>query len=212
MTLSLACACRFAGGLLRSLALAAGLGLASGSASHAGAAPVNIATAATIDARKAQMTSRDRMVDGFSAEGTRVTAWSRRGWIEKIEVVALGERGRVLLDFYWQDRRLALVRERRIDYGDSITALPADAPTPLNVISDDSISYSNGVLSGWTLDGRAQPIKDRAAVERSRELSAKARTFLRLMSSPAPVTGEHCDWRCTDTWGAECPRFRCVQD
>lgn len=172
-------------------------------------APVAVERAAAIDARKAQMEVLERPVDGYSPEGTRVTAYLSRGRIEKIEVVALGERGRVLLDFYWRGSSLSAARERRIDYGQLITSVPIDQPLPMALVQDDTVEFSKQGVSRWFRDGRLQAPKGRALAQRARELAAQARSFRRLMSSRVPAGSPGCQWQCADDWAVECRSFSC---
>jgi len=198
--------------LLPALVVLSPCGTAADAAAAASAPPIAAPLsrpAAVIDAGKAQMVMLDRMVDGFAAEGTSVTAWLAHGQVAKIEVVALGERGRTLYDFWWHGPTLLAARERRIDYGQPITALPKDLPTPMNVVLDDVIDYRGGTASRWAHDGRPQPAAGREAAARARELAGRARTFRRLMTTPAPRGGAACDWQCATAWGAECARFHC---
>lgn len=109
----------------------------------------------------------------------RATAYLAHGRIAKIEQVALGESGRVLLDAWWRGTTLVAVRERRIDYGDSIMNLPTGKPLPMTTVQDDLVGYADGAPRLWS-DGR--PVTARAQVrQRGRELAAQARALRAAM-------------------------------
>lgn len=135
-----------------------------------------------------------------------VTALRDHGRVQKIEVVALGERGRVLLDFYWAKGALLAARERRIEYGDAIANIPASQPLKMSIAQDDTIEYANHGVARFIRNGVAQPAGGEAT-ERAHELAALSRDFRRLMTTPAPATG--CHWQCSGNGPAACQVFAC---
>jgi len=166
------CHARAAALLACLLALPSLASIAAESAGASASAPLPIAAVATIEARLGTLATHERPLDGISTEGARATAYLADGGIAKIEMVALGERGRVLLDAWWRGQTLIAVRERRIDYGDTIMNLPTDKPLPLTTVQDDLVSYGNGAPKLWT-NGR--PIAAGPQVrQRTRELAARA--------------------------------------
>jgi hypothetical protein len=167
---------------------------------------------AAIDARsKERAPLRERPLDGFASEGARVVAWGAPGAIEKISVEGLGERGRVLLDFYLQRGQLVAARSRRLDYGAHIMELPKDKPTPMTVVEDEWLEFAGDrVLRRRELD-RELPAGDASARQRASELRASARAFRRLVDAPEPPPAQRgsCAWSCALEQRGECMRYRC---
>jgi hypothetical protein len=169
--------------------------------------------AAAIDTRYAdQKPLLKRGLESGSAQGANAQAWgtSPRS-IEKISVVALGERGRVLLDFYWRQGSLIAAREKRIDYGEYSAQLPKEQLNLTNVVADDWLEFAGRVLlKRRTLDGD-MPINDDDAREQATSLTAEARSYKRLMSIPktkANRTGA-CSWSCAREKSDECFAYVC---
>ena len=174
------------------------------------ASPVPLAAAAAIDARLAAMHTVERAVEGVSPEGAMATAYlSKDHGLEKIEVVALGERGRDRFDFYWHGAQLLAARSRHIDYGAMITAIPTDQPLPMTLTRDDAVEYQGHRMHRWFQDGAGQPVGSKDAVGLAGALAAKARSFRRLMLTPAAEGAASCQWQCADDWIGECRRFVC---
>jgi hypothetical protein len=165
---------------------------------------------AAIDARSAaQKPARERPVAGVSAEGARVVSWGKPNAVEKISVEALGERGRVLQDFYWQRGALIAARERRIDYGANIMELPKDKPTPMNVVVDDWLEFAGQNLARRRSLEREMPKADTQATEQATRLKAEARSFKRLVSAPATSKEGECTWSCAREQRSECLAYSC---
>jgi hypothetical protein len=165
---------------------------------------------AAIDARStAQKPSRERPVAGVSAEGARVVSWGKANAVEKISVEALGERGRVLQDFYWHRGMLIAARERRIDYGANIMELPKDKPTPMNVVADDWLEFAGQSIVRRRSLEREVPKADAEAKEQAAKLKAEARSFKRLISAPATSQEGSCTWSCAREQRAECLAYSC---
>lgn len=164
-----------------------------------------------IDVRsKAAAPLREQPLQGFSAEGASVAAWGAPGAIEKISVEGLGERGRVLLDFYWQRGLLIAAHTRRIDYGAHITELPKDKPAPMTVVEDEWLEFAGDRLLRWRQLDREQSVTDGSARKRAAELKAEARSFGRLVQAPVASAGAgSCVWSCTREARGECLRYRC---
>lgn len=165
-----------------------------------------------IDARtQAQTPLRERSLQGMASEGARVVAWGTPRAIEKISVEALGERGRVLQDFYWQRGRLVAARERRIDYGAHIMDLPKDKPTPMNVVEDEWLSFAGDrLLHRRSLEGELAK-NNTAARQRAAQLKASARSFKRLVNAPESpdAKGGICSWSCAREQRGECLAYHC---
>jgi hypothetical protein len=164
-----------------------------------------------IDARtEGRPPLRERALDGFSAEGARVTAWGTRGAIEKVSVEGLGERGRVLIDFYWKRGQLVAAHSRRIDYGAHITELPKGQPTPTTVVEDERLEFTGDRLVRMREGERERPVADASARRRGAEVKASARSFRRLVETPARGSAAgSCAWSCTSERGGECFRYVC---
>lgn len=191
--------------------LAALLGLAA-SLSWAAAPALGDASpsgvARGLEADRGRWMSHERMLQGFSLEGASVTAWRERGQLRKIELTALGERGRVLAEFYWRAGHLVSARERRIDYGRMITEIPPDQPLPMTVAQDDVIDYASGLPRLWWRDGHPGQPRSAEARARARELGRLADSLRRLSTLPPPAKG--CEWQCGAEWDAgRCARFVC---
>ena len=167
---------------------------------------------AAIDARSQATTPfRERPLQGFSAEGARVVGWGAPRAIDKISVEGLGERGRVLLDFYWQRGRLIALHMRRIDYGANIMELPKDKPAPTTVVEEEWLEFAGDRLLRWRQLARELPVSDVSARRRAAEVQASARSFRRLINAPeAPGSaGGSCVWSCARTQAGECLRYHC---
>lgn len=167
---------------------------------------------AAIDARFAARTPlRERPLQGFSSEGARVVSWGAPAAIEKISVEGLGERGRMLKDFYWQRGLLIAARVRRIDYGAHIMELPKDKPAPMTVVEDEWLEFAGDRVLRWRSLERELPRADAAARSRAAELKADARSFRRLINAPdAPgAAGGSCFWSCAREQRGECLRYQC---
>lgn len=194
---------------LTALLLAALLGLAVPPARAAAPAPGDPSPsglARGFEAGRAHWLSSERMLQGYSLEGSNVTAWRERGTLRKIELTALGERERVIAEFYWRAGHLVSARERRIDYGRAITEIPTDQPLPMTVAQDDVIDYAGGLPRLWWRDGN--PGQPRSTDARARELARLADSLRRLVSLPPPAKG--CVWQCGANWDAgRCARFVC---
>lgn len=171
--------------------------------------PVPLAAAQAIDARLPQLVRDERPLDDFSIEGTRVTAWRQGRQILRIEVVALGESGRTLLDFWWTDAGLLAARERRITYGDLITRIPLDQPLPMKLSQDETLHFRAGAVAGYSVDGADTPRGTALARQRGAELGAMARSFARLMRTQPALATANCRWVCVGAWQAECAGFAC---
>jgi hypothetical protein len=167
---------------------------------------------AAIDARaNAGAALRERPLQGFSAEGGRVVAWGTMSAIEKISVEGLGERGRVLLDFYWQRGLLIAAHTRRIEYGANIVELPKDKPAPMTIVEEDWLEFAGDRLLRWRNPERELAVSDASARRRSTELMAQARSFRRLINAPeAPgAAAGSCLWSCASERRGECLRYHC---
>jgi hypothetical protein len=167
---------------------------------------------AAIDARaKSQAPLRERPLQGFAAEGARVVAWGTPGAIEKISVEGLGERGRMLRDFYWQRGQLVAAHARRVDYGANIGELPKDKPPPMTVVEDEWVEFAGDRLLRWRQLDREIPASGDSARKRAAELKADARSFRRLMQTPdvAAGSGGSCFWSCAREQRGECLRYNC---
>lgn len=165
-----------------------------------------------IDARtKSQAPLRERPLQGFAAEGARVVAWGAPGAIEKISVEGLGERGRMLFDFFWQRGQLIAVHARRIDYGANIRELPNDKPPPMTVVEDEWLEFAGDRLLRWRQLDREVPSRDDSARKRAAALKAEARSFRRLMQTPdvSGASGGSCFWSCAREQRGECLRYSC---
>jgi hypothetical protein len=165
-----------------------------------------------IDARtQSQSPLRERALQGVSTEGARVVAWGTTGAVEKISFEGLGERGRVLQDFYWQQGRLIAARERRIDYGANIMELPKDKPTPMNVVEDEWLEFAGDRLLRRRALGGELPVTDAAARQRVAKLKSDARSFKRLVNAPeAPAASRgSCSWSCAREQRGECLAYLC---
>jgi hypothetical protein len=202
------------GGILLCCLMAAPLAANAGT----GAAAARLTAAAekvqqqvqAIDAKAATQTPfRERPVQGLSAEGARVVAWGKPGAIEKISVEALGERGRVLQDFYWQRGALIAAQVRRIDYGANIMDLPKDKPTPTTVAEQDWLEFAGDrVLRGRSLAGEG--LMDSAAARKlAPKLKADARSFKRLIAAPESPAAGSCTWTCVREQRDECLVYKC---
>lgn len=163
-----------------------------------------------IDAR-AQSTKarREQALQGFASEGANVSAWGPPGAVEKIAVEGLDERGRRTLDFYWHRGTLVAAHARRIDYGAHILELPKDKPPPMNVVDDEWLEFAGGRLTRWRQAGRDMAVAGKAARARAAEVQANARSFRRLVATPAARGGAGCTWVCARERGEECVRYRC---
>jgi hypothetical protein len=167
---------------------------------------------ASIDAQsKARKPFLERPIDGVSAEGAHVEAWGKPKAIEKISLEALGERGKIFQDFYWQQGVLIAARERRIDYGAYITDLPKDRPTPMNVVADDWMEFAGQAVLRRRSLGREMPKDDADAREQAAKLKADARSFKRLMSVPETQANKigNCVWACAREQRGECLAYSC---
>jgi hypothetical protein len=140
-----------------------------------------------IEVRLPDMRRDERLVAGLSAEGALVTAWRGPGGIEKIHVEALGETGRRLTDIHVADGAPLRVYDLLLAYG------AGDAE---RTVSEARHYLAAGAPA--TPDGTG-----------TAEAAARARSLLRLMSTPAPASGDACEWRCADERGAECVRYTC---
>ena len=202
------------GQMLRWLSAWCLAGLLTLTTSLAGAAPPALGDpsasglARGAEAERSRWHSRERMLQGYSAEGASVTLWRERGQLRKIELTALGERGRVLAEFYWRAGHLVSARERRIDYGRHIMEIPVDQPTPMTVVQDDVIDYASGLPRLWWRDGNPGQPRSTEARGRARELARLADSLRRLGTLPPPAKG--CEWQCGADWDAgRCARFVC---
>lgn len=167
---------------------------------------------AAIDSRsKAASPHRERALQGFAAEGTRVVAWGARGTIDKVSVEGLGERGRVLLDFYWQRGLLIAAHARRVDYGAHILELPKDKPAPMTVVEEEWLEFAGDRLLRRREGDRDMPVSDAASRKRAAEVKAEARSFRRLMQLPDPAgaAAGSCLWSCASERRGECMRYTC---
>jgi hypothetical protein len=202
------------GGLLLCGVMAAPLvavaGTATASAGAVAAAEKVQQQVLAIDARATTQTPfRERPVQGLSAEGARVVAWGKPGAIEKISVEALGERGRLLQDFYWQRGVLIAAHVRRIDYGANIMDLPKDKPTPTTVVEEDWLEFAgNRAVRRRSLAGdglkEAAPQRQQTA-----KMTADARSFKRLISAPDAAAAGSCTWACAREQRGECLAYKC---
>lgn len=164
--------------------------------------------ARSIEAGRAAWQGSERLLHGFSLEGTSVTAWREHGTLRKVEVTALGERGRIVAEFYWRGGRLVSARERRIDYGRAITEIPTDQPLPMTLAEDHVIDYREGRAWRWWRDGQPVSPGSAAARERALDLSRLADSMRRLSNLPQPARA--CEWQCAADWdGGRCARFAC---
>jgi hypothetical protein len=181
---------------------------AAGPAAPALGDPSPSGLARGFEADRGRWLSLERMLQGYSAEGANVTTWREHGQLRKIELTALGERGRMLAEFYWRAGRLVSARERRIDYGRHIMEIPADQPTPMSVVQDDVIDYAGGLPRLWWRDGNPGQPRSNEARGRARELARLADSLRRLGTLPPPAKG--CEWQCGADWDTgRCARFVC---
>lgn len=197
---------RLCAGLLAALLVLAGPLARAAAPVHGDPSPSGLAR--SVEAGRAHWQASERMLQGYSAEGTNVTAWRERGALRKIELTALGERGRVIAEFYWRAGHLISARERRIDYGRLITEIPTDQPLPMTVTQDDVIDYTNGLPRLWWRDGNPGEPRAPLARARARELAHLADSLRRLTRLPPPAKG--CEWQCGSDWNdGRCARFVC---
>lgn len=164
-------------------------------------------TAARIDSVLGQLKETSRPLQGFSAEGTRVVAYARGGSIRKMEVEALGERGKRLLDFYWFEGRLVAARSRRIDYGADPAQASKGESTVDTVVEDERMSFAAGRPLRWQQLGRKLAVDSAQARQRGSELQGQARSFLRFMRMREPDAV--CLWSCAQETTLECVRYQC---
>jgi len=151
----------------------------------------------------------DRLVTGFAAEGSAVRAWRSRGQIVRIEVEALGERGRQMLDFYWDQRRLVFARIRTYDYGADIMELPSGPPTHEELVEDESMRFAGTHAQQWC---GGWSIKPGAMQQRASELRVAASNYLLLMRTPhPPPQGQECPWECKRFTNERCRAFACMR-
>lgn len=164
--------------------------------------------AAAIDKRLRQATLSERPVEGFSAEGTRSSAWRRDGNLLKIAVEALGETGRRDYAFYFSGGELVAARLQRTDYGSRITQVPTTQPLRRRIVEVVWVEYRGGAAVRMHRNGRDADLQRPSEGSVAGELSAHARSFSRLMSAPE-VVAAGCQWHCTTDWQGECPGFVC---
>jgi hypothetical protein len=160
-----------------------------------------------IDASLATLKTRSRPLQGLSAEGARVVAYALGADVRKIEVEALGERGKQLHDFYWVQGRLVAARTRRIDYAAPSGEPAQGRPATDTLVQDDQLWLANGRLVGLHQLGQPAATDTAAARELTTETTGLARSVKRLMQQRQP--SDTCLWSCARTSGSECLRYQC---
>lgn len=149
-------------------------------------------SAKAIDAQKSILVSIRREADEYSLEGATATAWTDGHHIVKIEVEALRESGRNLLDFYYFGADLIAARQRVFDYD-----RPFGEPgATLLLDSDDYMEFGPKGLSQWTHFAKSLRTNSEDAAKLSANLHALASSFQLLVSASDPED-VICRWQPT---------------
>ena len=146
----------------------------------------------------------------ISSEGAAVTAYSKGTIIQKIAVEALGETGKYLADFYFQNGQLIFSYVRVIDYGAHIMESQESKDFKAQLAEEERLYFANGKLIRW-LKGKEQVLPSTPGYrEKEQSVLSEAQSFILLMKTAAPKGGEDsCNWACVHKKAARCVRYQC---
>ena len=151
-----------------------------------------------------------RILFGISTEGAAVTAYRENGVIRKIVVEALGETGKYLADFYFENKRLIFSHIRLIDYGGHIMEAREEKHLRDEIVEEDRFYFADGKLIKWMrFEEQTLPYKP-GYEEKGQSVLGEAKSFMLLMETPPPKEGEEfCDWICDRKEDERCVEYRC---
>lgn len=154
-----------------------------------------------------------RILLGFSTEGTAVTAFRENGDIRKITVEALGEMGKYLADFYFKNEHLIFSHVRLISYGGHIMEAPESKDLKHDVTEENQFYFDDGKLIRWLKFEELILPSESGYQAKGKSVLAEAQSFVLLMKTLPPAEGEDlCNWICSQKEGEYCVKYQCKQN
>lgn len=151
-----------------------------------------------------------RILLGFSTEGAAVTAFRENADIRMITIESLGEMGKYLSDFYFENEQLIFSHVRVISYGGHIMEIPEGKDLKDDIAEEDQFYFDDGKLIKW-LNFEKQILPSESGYQaKGQSVLAEAQSFLLFMKTSPPAEGEDlCNWICSQKEGEYCVEYQC---
>ncbi|MFC1610709.1 hypothetical protein ACFL6C_07115 [Myxococcota bacterium] len=164
----------------------------------------------TIQSQLSEFKRHQRVLLGISAEGASITAYRDGEKVRKITVEALGETGKYLAEFFYNDEKLFFAFMQVIDYGGHIMETLEGKKLKNDVREEDRLYFVKDDLVRWLRFKKQIPPPNPDFAQKRKSVLAQAQSFLLLMKTPAPKKGEDtCDWNCGKQEHDHCVKYVC---